>query len=317
MISNLNTPFRWYDDIDYQNRYKGYCQSVCDFKLITPNNKLLPFVIRTNLEFSGDIIEIFVAKTWKIYCSDGTLYIDLVAYLGQISVTLIGGVYYIIYSGTSVISELECGSYYSVVEIWNSGLTTNTFYSEIFNVVEFADSTPASDTSLPIFTAWRFYDDINKQTRFQGKCQAACDYYLIAPDNTLPPFMIKIPTGGTVTRFRLVGINDDCEHEIDPAIINKHTQDVGDFDDSGVIDFLDLIAFLAAGNTLYDLFYYTGEEIENMPCGKFYAVVTIGEVEYFSEPVHIIGEEFPGNNGLLTDSGIQILTDSGLFLEVD
>lgn len=42
----IATPFRWYDAIEKQNRYKDHCQGQCGYKLLTPVSEgLLPFVV--------------------------------------------------------------------------------------------------------------------------------------------------------------------------------------------------------------------------------------------------------------------------------
>ena len=66
----LKSLFRWYDDINKQNRYKGYCKNLCDYRLITPTTNILPFQIRTSNP-EGFALSI---TSWKIYCEDGTLY---------------------------------------------------------------------------------------------------------------------------------------------------------------------------------------------------------------------------------------------------
>lgn len=46
MISSILTPFRWYNKYYQQNRWDIECKSVCDFKLITDQDHLLPFQIK-------------------------------------------------------------------------------------------------------------------------------------------------------------------------------------------------------------------------------------------------------------------------------
>lgn len=308
----LNTPFRWYNDIDKQNRYKGHCAANCDYKLISRNDNLLPFQIRGETGEDSPIV-----YSWTIHCAeDDAFYMSLDKDLLTV-VSLVNGYYYIIFSPDDPLTQLlECGSYYSQI-VTSDNIT---FTSEVFTVVDFEDnSIEPSLAQIPIFTAWRWYDNIEKQNRYRSNCAASCDYYLITPQNSLLPFQFRIPTGspGTVEFFKLIAVDGSCEHYIDPSVIQKFTTSVGDYDGSGVIDINDLFAFLSDGGIVYDYFYYNGDPISDLPCGRFYGVITIDGVDYYSELIETADISNPINepgNYILQETGFKILQETGFGL---
>lgn len=289
----LNLPFRFYNDIEKQNRYKDNCSATCNFNLISAPDRLLPFQVRTQI---GTSPASFI-KSWKIMCaSDGILYRNLSALVvSQLEAEFAGGELYLTYDAASSIGDdIDCGSYYIEIQLTNSDsfpTTTNTFYSEVFNVVDFT-VTPAIE-NLPIFTAWRFYDNIDKQNRDRSNCSASCDYYLISAQTNLLPFQFRILNNSPhiVTGFKLVAVDGSCEHILENNLISKFT-------DSDV---------------LYDYFYYLGDIIEDLPCGNFYAVVAIDGVEYYSELIKITDMEIVVDIGdyILQETGFNILQETG------
>lgn len=226
MIQNeLHTAFRFYDSLDKQNRFKSQCAAICEFKLLSPLSRLLPFQFNTGT--SNVSVEV-----WRLMCAaDDT---DM----GGIPINLLDVVSfdtdYVVFNGLDPESEFsyipECGSYYFQVET-NQGI----FYSEVFQAEDFNDVT-FSQSQLPIFTAWRFYDNINKQNKFKSQCTAICDFQLITERDKLLPFMFRIPEGVTTPQSWVIRNEDGCTEILDHTLIQKYNASNG-----------------------YDYFYYTGE----------------------------------------------------------
>jgi len=75
----------------------------------------------------------------------------------------------------SLPKQLDCGKWYSTLED-ESG---HIFYSEVFEVVLIEGAETVFPTlDPPLFSALRFYDDIDKQTRYKSNCENACNFYL-------------------------------------------------------------------------------------------------------------------------------------------
>lgn len=125
MTADLHTGFKWYNDIEKQNRNKEYCNE-CSFKLISKPNSFLPFIFRAR--------PTTVLSNIVIYCADDDTELTTInsAYLSK---TTIGNYDYISYNGEDITGlVLECGTYYARI------LTDNeVFYSEVFTVVDFEE----------------------------------------------------------------------------------------------------------------------------------------------------------------------------------
>lgn len=288
IFDELNTGFRWYTSLSRQNRYKNQCASLCDFALLSLCNDLLPFQIKTPA-FGN-------ANSWQLIYLDGEISIDISACIPFINKYVApDSSVYLSYNGGSlsgcIPDRLNCGHWYSTL----SDDDGHIFYSEVFNVlpIEGAEEVfPSLDPSL--FSAWRFYDDINKQTRYKNSCDANCNFYLKTDKAALLPFEFRDISIGNVQQFKLIGINEDCEFLIDTTLIEKVSY-------SG-----------------FDYLRYKGDAIANLPCGKFYAIVSDETNTWYSELIEILDiQSLSEIDYLNTDTPEVLTTDGGIGLMVD
>lgn len=297
--SELNTPLRFYNDITKQNRYKENCAATCNYKLISRNDQFLPFQIRTDIDnFPAPLL-----TKRELYCADdNSLVADITFDLAGLSFQEIDGVMYIIYEGGDIISPvLDCGAYYikfGLTDLANFPTIVNSYYSEVFNVVDFEEET--EDENLPIFTAWRWYDNIDKQTRYKGNCSASCDYYIISNNTGLLPFMFKKNIDFlVVTSWVLRAVDESCEVVLDPSLLQ-----LANFGEE-------------------DYLYYDGTPIDGLPCGAFYSIITMTaddgaerEFTFYSELIKLVeitSSDTPGNY-ILQENGFKILQETGFGL---
>lgn len=277
ILDELHTGFRWYDQIEKQNRYKSYCANNCDYKLISQKSDLLPFIIKT--EDSGASL-----VSWKVFCEDGSASIGI---NGTPQFVEWEGSEYIIYEGGGITGiDLPCGYYYSVIET-----SQNTFFSEVFFVdaellfVEFFQD------DMPLFTLWNWYDNQLKQNRFKSYCKTGCGFHLLSGQDALLPFMFRkrsMSQSSIIDSWILRNLDQTCE----------------------VI--LDISKLQIVYDNSYDYIIYMGEDLDTLPCGIFESIVTINGLEYFSETIKIISD-FETNDlaYLLQENGAKILQESG------
>jgi len=196
---------------------------------------------------------------------------------------------YLTYNGGSISNcipkQFDCGKWYSTIEDENGII----FYSEVFEVVliENADTVyPALDPSL--FSAFRFYDDVDKQTRYKSYCESACNFYLIADKSRLLPFMFRASSIGNIQSFKLIGVDDGCENDL-PIILLQQATYLG-----------------------YDYVFYNGDDISDLPCGKFYVQVCDETQCWYSELINLVDMSAVSEvDYLLTDDGDILMTDDG------
>jgi len=196
---------------------------------------------------------------------------------------------YLTYNGGSISNcipkQFDCGKWYSTIEDENGII----FYSEVFEVVliENADTAyPALDPSL--FSAFRFYDAIDKQTRYKSYCESACNFYLIADKSRLLPFMFRASSIGNIQSFKLIGVDDGCENDL-PIISLQRATYLG-----------------------YDYVFYNGDDISDLPCGKFYVQVCDETQCWYSELINLVDMSAVSEvDYLLTDDGDILMTDDG------
>lgn len=297
----LKLPFAWYTDIDMQNRYKENCSAICDFKLVSPVNKFLPFQIRTDLIPAHGIL----ITHWRLMCAqDNSLYRDLTPIIGQLDVYVLDDVVYLIYDNEAdLTADMDCGSYYLEIETSDTENFPNpaaTFYSEVFVATDFTETLDTEQ--LPLFTAWRWYDNIDKQTRYKGNCSATCDYYLISGNDALLPFQLKTELQVLdIDEFKLVAVDGSCERLLDTTMIHEEV----------------------FGSITYLIYY--GDLIADLECGSFYGVISatvtdgidIFQQEFYSELIKLvqITEVDPTSEDyLLQETGFKILQETGFGL---
>lgn len=127
LLEELKVPFRWYDDPTRKLKAKEECGNY-KYKLITPADRLLPFMIRYP---SNGTIQLPIS--WKIYnSSDDTLAKDLAAHLNLIEYYTTNDFDYLVYKGGSMFlsTPLDSGFYYSVIEVQDNYkvLTSEDFW---------------------------------------------------------------------------------------------------------------------------------------------------------------------------------------------
>lgn len=287
----LNTGFRWYDDIDKQSRYKDYCAAVCEYKRLTPLNAILPFQFNTRdtpVTISG----------WDIFCAeDDQLYVDLGGSIGsKLSIVTLNGEDHIIYSGAAIASlSLPCGSYYSRIIT-----STGNFYSEVFYCEDITDTTFAQ-MNFPLFTAWRWYDDPLKANRYRTNCEDICPSYVLLGNDALLPFMFRKlydgipPDEEIVDSWILEDLDGECNTLLDTSLIR-------------------IVQVTTYTPYTYHYVYYLGEALSGLPCGTYQSILTISGVPYYSEPITILSTlstNNPDSNYLLQETGNKILQQNG------
>lgn len=260
--AELKTPLRWYNDIRKQNRYKSYCSASCDFSLVTQMNIVPPF------QFDTELIAVNILS-WTFHCKDGTeVFSAETGILEKIDSLTKVTTDYIQYTGLSTVPDLDldCGTYYMIIET-----DQGDFYSELIHFEDF-EAPAFVQMNLPIFTAWRWYDDVQKQNKFKSNC-VGCEFFLIMPTGGLIPFQFRIPGEESPEITRWVLRNEDCEYVLNHELILSHSS----------IDSLD---------DAYNNIYYTGlipptqlTEIE-LPNGDFSGAGSWDET-FSSDPADI------------------------------
>jgi hypothetical protein len=269
----LHTGFRWYDNILKQNRYKSYC-GACDFKLISPCNKLLPFIIITYT----------IPTSWKIYTKEGVSVLDISSCLSEIGqITTAIGNKYLEYKGTnlSCVYSLDCGYYYSVLSDGD-----NSLYSEVFYVSPMLEP-PLVQIDFPLPVVWPWYNNQLKQNRFKAQCLNHCDYYTISGKTVLPSFQFRRPhVANPVIYWALRSLDGTCEIILDTSL---------------------LIITTIGG---YDYIEYDQVPISNLECGVFESIISDGIALYYSELVKIVDSDaLIPTNFILQESGYRLLQE--------
>lgn len=280
----LRLPFRWYDDVLKQNRYNSYCK-VCDFKLITPCDRFLPFQIKTD--------GVFPLTQWIIYDIDGNQVADLsICIASHLQVVTVDNTDYIVFDGNTSMQncgfDLECGQYYAMLSDGNS-----YFYSEVFEVANFDDVEFVQELFQP-HLPWRWYDNEEKANSEKANCARNCGFCLLTSDEALLPFQFRRPTVvAPVDEFYLTNVDDEnCGITLEPSSIQIVT--IGD----------------------YDYFIYTAPVVPGLTPGTYVGTITSGGTTYTSERICItcgIGE----GSFLLQETGFKILqeTADGILLD--
>lgn len=281
-METLNLPFRWYDDVLKQNRYKDYCAQNCNFQLITQCDRLLPFQIKTD-GLNGNFL-----NQWLIYDADGNEVLDLSSAINTfIEIITVDDTDYIIYKGDTSMTDygfsLECATYYYAM--LNDG--KNYFYSELFYTKSFSETEFIQDLFQP-YLPWRFYDNKEKENRFKGQCEQNCGFYLLTSIERLLPFQFRrLHSVFGIDSFILQGVSDpSCGITLEPTSIQIVT--IG----------------------IYDYFIYEPTDLDNLLCGVFEAVIVSGGITYYSEPINIKEGLVDAGGFLLQETGYYILQEN-------
>lgn len=128
IYKELPISFPWYDNLQQQNRYNENVEPVCDYKLITPRDALLPF------QFYKTDVSGALPTEWKVFNINTNMEVaDLAAEIPTLHrIVLEGREYFTHFGGALAELNLPTGYYYSRM-FWADGAF---FYSEMFYVPE-------------------------------------------------------------------------------------------------------------------------------------------------------------------------------------
>ncbi len=233
--------------------------------------------------FSGGVNEIIVIED-----TDTIDITDCIPFLNQYS---LDGHNYLQYNSGDLPGclpvQMACGKWYSEI---TDGI--NIVYSEVFEVMPISDIT-FEQMKLPLFVGFRFYDSKAKQNRYKEFCENLCNFYLLNTNTNLPPFQIKAPDGVIgVESWSLVSVDEDCEYLLDTSLIE--------------------IVVTIDG----DRITYYGQDIDDLPCGKFYMVLSDGVTTWYSELIELT-DAIPNPTEtfyILQETGFKILQETAFGL---
>jgi hypothetical protein len=136
MITNKTfTVLPFYDDVEKQ-WHRVYDKPYDLFPLICPTNRLLPFEIKRSSD-PALVLTIYLVDL----CTGSEIEITDDIPGGDILINTAGGYDYIqCVSAGDLDAALDCGYYY-LKAYFTAGKTVAPFYSEVFQVVNFEDST--------------------------------------------------------------------------------------------------------------------------------------------------------------------------------
>lgn len=115
----LFTPWRWYDNQEKQNRYKGACEASCNFYLLSGNDALPPFMFRKPSMSN-------VINSWVLRSLDGSCEHNLDT--SPLQLAALDGKDYVYYNGDDI-DDLPCGTFESIITI--NGIE---YFSEIIKI---------------------------------------------------------------------------------------------------------------------------------------------------------------------------------------
>lgn len=128
LYNELPTAFPWYDKLEKQNRYNEHTDGVCDYKLISPADALLPFEFYR--QPSGGVLP----TTWQVFeINSGVQVADISANINLLYRTVKEGREYFCYHGEQLTGlAMPAGYFYSKLTFPGG----TAFYSEMFHVPE-------------------------------------------------------------------------------------------------------------------------------------------------------------------------------------
>lgn len=145
LFPELPVVFPWYPKIEQQNRYNENVEPVCDYKLVTPRNALLPF------QFTK-IAAGLMPSAWEIYdINSNNPVADITNSIGLLSVRKLEAKEYFYYDGSGLIQtggtalSLPPGYFYSRM-VFTTG---EMYYSEMFHVPLDGAFNIADDDKIP------------------------------------------------------------------------------------------------------------------------------------------------------------------------
>lgn len=159
VFKQLPIIFPWYDRLQKQVRYRENVGKVCDYKLITPNDALLPFQFRRSFSLS-------TPTSWKIFEVNTNVEVrNITTSLGDLKTKPAEAQNYFYYSGVPLtvsgipIVPLPFGFYYSVIQFSD----TTSFYSEVFHI-------PADSFSITPIMVGNYTDMNYIRLQFWNNC---------------------------------------------------------------------------------------------------------------------------------------------------
>lgn len=195
LFNDVPVAFPWYDKIEKQNRYKLHADGVCDYKLNSPYDAMLPFQFRREMST-------FIPLKWEILnINTDEVIADISPSLGLIRAKSRNTYDYFYYAGEALTTtggalSLDPGMfYYSRLTMYNG----QQFFSEMFFVPEILFSVSGSEsTNLLKFEWWN--------------------------DNDLPPIFYNDKVLG-VPIFKNIVYLDTFIHVSEPEITEDTTED--------------------------------------------------------------------------------------------
>lgn len=284
IFDELKTAFRFYDDLDKQNRYKENCKQICDYKTYCPENTILPFQFRVGYDPSLLLNSIYV----KCVDDDSTIF-DATTYI-TINLNSDNNFTYVIGSELLLKDSIPCGSYY-IHLILDSDAGEQNFYSEVFNVITGLGNPAFTQSLFSLPSVWKWYSSEDKLIENNSPCDKMCVYTINCGNDALIPFQYKVSSATSITNWNL--FNEDCTFVLDHTLLTIQT--VG-----------------SVKNIIY-----SGDLIE-LPCGIFYSEMVIDGISHFSEPIYISNNfETAGTNYILQETGDLLLQENtfGLLQE--
>jgi hypothetical protein len=283
IFDELNTSFRFYDDLDKQNRYKENCASVCEYKLLSPIDTILPFQFKVGYEPSLSLSSAYVRCE-----EDDSIVVDISVYL-SLNFNSTTSFIYVTGEELSLKDAIPCGSYYLHL-VLSSDSGEYNYYSEIFISTDLVASiTPFAQSIFSLPCAWKWYNNVNKLIQNSSPCDKLCVYSIVCGNDALIPFQYKVSSATSVTNWSLV--NEDCSFILDASLLEIQT--VG-----------------SVKNIIYK-----GDLID-LPCGTFYSEMVIDGVTHYSEPIKITNDfQTASTNYILQETGDLLLQEnnSGLL----
>lgn len=174
IFKHLPVAFPWYDDIRKQNRYKENVEGLCDYKLISPRDGILPWQFYKSSELAFPL-------NWYIReINSQQVVADLTPSLGLIRArTSADGNDYFYYNGEAIATtngnlNLDYGFYESYL-IFSNGVT---YWSEMFHVPDISFSVAGQLQSAYLRLEW--WNDTDLPPIFYNNADASLHFRNIA-----------------------------------------------------------------------------------------------------------------------------------------
>lgn len=178
IFNEFTVAFPWYDKLEKQYRYKENAEKICDYKLISPSNSLLPFQFRRVAQLGNPPVS-WVIKEINSNTTVKDLSINLpdISGASQLRIRTVEGYDYFLFNGNGTLKvddenfydiPLDYGFYYSVITFQDG----TKQYSEMFHVPDpsFKIAGPGSEPTEQLQI-----DDISKMKYLRFIWNNNCD----------------------------------------------------------------------------------------------------------------------------------------------